>query len=210
VPNPLQITDPNADSDNPLAQAPSWADAMGATGSAISTGVDRLTQWLSEQRAKSAKMGLWNNVTGLPTAAGVVSAAGQTANALMMGTTAPGAKAGPSSPADRFWDAFDAEHAKSGLSDISHMRFFQHGPDEMEISHIGVDPERRGQGIGNTLMGIATEQADKHGVTLHASPASDADAATGLDSEALRDWYQRWGFDEHGGGDRLTRRPYTE
>jgi hypothetical protein len=87
--NALQITDPNADSDNPLANAPSWADAMGATGSAISGGVDRLGQWLAEQRAKSAKMGLWNDQTGLPTGAGLVSAAGQYGNALMMGTTAP-------------------------------------------------------------------------------------------------------------------------
>jgi hypothetical protein len=87
--NALQITDPNA-SDNPLAQAPSWADAATSVGGAISTGVDRLTQWLSEQRAKSAKMGLWNDATGLPTGAGLVDAAGQYGNALLMGTTAPG------------------------------------------------------------------------------------------------------------------------
>ena len=46
--NPLQITDPNA-SDNPLAYAPSWIDAAGVA----SGGVDRVSQWLAEQRAKN-------------------------------------------------------------------------------------------------------------------------------------------------------------
>lgn len=49
--NALQITDPNA-SDNPLAQAPSWADAYGSVGSAITGGVDRLGQWLAVMRAR--------------------------------------------------------------------------------------------------------------------------------------------------------------
>jgi hypothetical protein len=110
--NALQITDPNADSDNPLAQAPSWADAMGATGAAVSTGVDRLGQWLSEQRAKSAKMGLWNDVTGLPTGAGLVNAAQQTGNALLMGTTAPGVRAFHGSPYD--FERFDPSRIGTG------------------------------------------------------------------------------------------------
>jgi hypothetical protein len=87
--NALQITDPSV-SDNPLAQAPSWADAAQSVAATVSGGVDRLGQWLSEQRAKSAKMGLWNDVAGLPTGAGIVNAAQQTGNALLMGTTAPG------------------------------------------------------------------------------------------------------------------------
>ena len=92
---------------------------------------------------------------------------------------------------------------------MSKVHFFEHGPNEVEISHIQVDPDKRAQGIGNTLMGTATDLADQHGVTLHASPASDADGSAGLDYEGLRDWYQRWGFDERGGGDRLTRSPST-
>jgi GNAT superfamily N-acetyltransferase len=137
-----------------------------------------------------------------------VDAAKQWAEGVMMGTTAPGETPGLS-PAERFQDAFDAAHARSGLADVSKVHFFEHGPNEVEISHIQVDPDKRGQGIGNTLMGTATELADKHGVTLHASPASDADASAGLDYEGLRDWYQRWGFDQPGGGDRLTRSPST-
>ena len=112
MPNALQITDPNADSDNPLAQAPSaWADPI-STGAALGTTVDRLGQWLSEQRAKSAKMGLWNDQTGLPTGAGLVSAAGQTANALMMGTTAPSVRAFHGSPYD--FERFDTSKIGTG------------------------------------------------------------------------------------------------
>ena len=88
MPNALQIADPNAD--NPLAQAPSWADAAQSVAGTVSSGVDALGQWLAAQRAKSAQMGLWNDQTGLPTGKGLVSAAGQYSNALMMGTTAPG------------------------------------------------------------------------------------------------------------------------
>lgn len=93
MPNALQITDPDA-SDNPLMQAPSWADAYqgGAVANTVAAGVDRLGQWLAEQRAKSAKMGLWDEARGMPTGKGLVNAAQQTGNALLMGTTAPGAR----------------------------------------------------------------------------------------------------------------------
>jgi hypothetical protein len=112
VPNALQITDPSADSDNPLAQAPSaWADPV-STGAALGTTVDRLGQWLSEQRAKSAKKGLWDDQTGLPTGAGLVNAAGQYSNALMMGTTAPGVRAFHGSPYD--FERFDTSRIGTG------------------------------------------------------------------------------------------------
>jgi hypothetical protein len=69
--------------DNPLtAGSPTLADAWSYNANA-------LTDWLNTQRAKSAAMGLWNDRTGLPTAAGLVNAAGQYGNALMMGTSTP-------------------------------------------------------------------------------------------------------------------------
>ena len=95
--NALQITDPDADSDNPLTRgAPSWADAYRTLdpSGVVSGQVDKLGQWLAEQRAKSAKMGLWDEQRGIPTGAGLVNAAQQTGNALLMGTTAPGARPG--------------------------------------------------------------------------------------------------------------------
>jgi hypothetical protein len=105
--NPLQITDPNAVSDNPLTQGtPSLGEA------AYTTVVSPLQKWLSEQRAKSSQMGLWNDQTGLPTAAGLVSAAGQYGNALMMGTTAPGITAYHGSPYD--FERFDTSKIGTG------------------------------------------------------------------------------------------------
>lgn len=47
--------------------------------------------FLAQQRAKSSAMGLMDPRTGLPTRAGLLGAAGQYGNALMMGTTEPGA-----------------------------------------------------------------------------------------------------------------------
>lgn len=47
--------------------------------------------WMADQRAQSAAQGLLNPRTGLPTRAGVMNAVGQWTNALLMGTTEPGA-----------------------------------------------------------------------------------------------------------------------
>lgn len=81
--NPLRIEEPGR-SDNPLyAGTPSEGAALGG---AITQGVDRLGQWLSEQRAKSEKMGLWAN--GRPTAAGWVNAAQQYGSGLQPATIA--------------------------------------------------------------------------------------------------------------------------
>ena len=112
--NLLQYGDPYGTSDNPLAQAPTPSyDPAAATqpdtgtptlGAAASSGVDALGQWLAAQRAKSVQMGLMDPTSGWPTRAGIVDAAGQTANALLMGTTAPGARGVPlDNPAFAQW-----------------------------------------------------------------------------------------------------------
>ena len=82
--------------DNPLlAGAPTWADAYSYNANA-------LNNFLTQQRQISSDRGLWNDATGMPTQAGMVNAAGQYANALMMGTTAP--RASPlESPAFANW-----------------------------------------------------------------------------------------------------------
>jgi hypothetical protein len=43
-------------SNNPLAQASSWADAAQSVAGTVGAGVDRLTQWLAEQRAKMQRL----------------------------------------------------------------------------------------------------------------------------------------------------------
>jgi hypothetical protein len=169
--NALQITDPNADSDNPLARASAWADPVD-TGAALGTSVDRLGQWLSEQRAKSAKMGLWNEATGLPTAAGVVNAAQQYGNAMMMGTTAPGVRGievsgGPlrgQSNIVRFGEDADAIHAT--LPPVS---------DGMSRLWRGNRPDEAGtaQQFTNSLEGIALPFREMYG-----GPVSYVDVPT--------------------------------
>lgn len=72
---------------NPLlAGAPSLADAW-------SHNVNALSDWLQREQQVSRDRGLWTggNVLegGHPTQAGVIDAAGQYGNALMMGSTAP-------------------------------------------------------------------------------------------------------------------------
>lgn len=68
------------------AQPPSMADAWQAN-------VRALGDWINQQRAKSAAMGLWNDQTGMPTQAGLVNAAQQYGNGVAFGTIAgPAAK----------------------------------------------------------------------------------------------------------------------
>lgn len=49
--------------------------------------------WLAQQRAQSAQMGLMDPNTGLPTQAGILNAAGKYGNTLLMGVKAPNAVA---------------------------------------------------------------------------------------------------------------------
>lgn len=112
--------------------------------------------------------------------------------------------------AETFEDTFHAAFAASGLATVSHMHLHSFGVRDVEISHIGVDAAHRGKGIGNQLMGMITELADQHSIILYASPATDADGETGLDFEALREWYERWDFIKLAGQDMMKREPFEE
>ena len=110
--NPLQIEEPGA-SDNPLySGTPTWADAYRTLdpNGVVSGQVDRLGQWLAEQRAKSEKMGLWAN--GRPTAAGWLNAAKQYSDNMLLGTSAPGIRAYHGSP--HSFERFDLSKIGSG------------------------------------------------------------------------------------------------
>lgn len=130
-------------------------------------------------------------------------------------------------PAEMFEEVVDDAVKAAGYAAFGHLNLFSHGPREVEISHIGVDDEHRQKGIGTALMGLVTELADQHGITLFASPASDAgddnlysddDDADNeesggerggreMDYYALQDWYERWDFRKLPGVDRMRRRP---
>jgi len=75
----LDISPPNAD--RPVEQRDALAGLY-----------NNVTDYIKRERQRSSDMGLWNDETGLPTGKGLLSAAQQTANALLMGTAAPGAR----------------------------------------------------------------------------------------------------------------------
>jgi len=65
-------------------------DAGGQTlGSAVADTGANAWQWLQDQRAESVRQGLLDPETGLPTQKGIVQGVGDTAQGVMMGTTAP-------------------------------------------------------------------------------------------------------------------------
>ena len=64
--------------ENALAPRPTWAGAY-----------DYAADWLAQQRAISAQRGLWDDVAGRPTTAGVLDAAQQYGNSLLFGTISP-------------------------------------------------------------------------------------------------------------------------
>ncbi len=113
--------------------------------------------------------------------------------------------ASTASPAEAFEDAFWEAYDIYGMKNTSRVSLHQHGVDEVEISYIAANV--RGQGIGNRLMRLLTDLADRYGVVLYASPASDADGENGLDTLALVDWYERWGFGRQPGVDAMRREP---
>ena len=78
---PLQIQQPDVPPDT------SHADALAATYNMVS-------DYLAKQQQISADRGLWDESTGMPTGAGLLDAARQYSNAVMMGTTAPGTQGG--------------------------------------------------------------------------------------------------------------------
>ena len=59
-------------------------------GAGVAAAGQQAWQWLQDQRAESVRQGLLDPDTGLPTQKGIVQGVGQTAQGVMMGTTAPG------------------------------------------------------------------------------------------------------------------------
>jgi hypothetical protein len=90
-------------------------------------------QWLQDQRAESVRQGLLDPETGLPTQKGLVDAAGQYAQGVMMGTITPGMrfKPGPFEVGDV------TAHINPSRADMArmmqaapnyHLRAFKEGP----------------------------------------------------------------------------------
>ncbi len=73
--NPLASDAPDDQASlNPLASS-SWPGQLGVTtADAMSHTIGTVSDWLANQRAQSAAMGMWNEKTGLPTAEGLHNA----------------------------------------------------------------------------------------------------------------------------------------
>jgi hypothetical protein len=63
-------------------------------GAALAQTYNAVLAEIQRQQQISADRGLWNPSTGMPTSTGLLDAARQTANAIMMGTTAPESSGG--------------------------------------------------------------------------------------------------------------------
>lgn len=61
------------------------------------------------------------------------------------------------------------------------------------VNRIWVPPSARGTGVGSELLRRVMRKADAAGAWLMLNPAQ-IDQGQGLDSDALRQWYERHGF----------------
>jgi len=109
-------------------------------------------------------------------------------------------------PGEAFIDAFYTAFETSDLKSAGRVALHQHALDEVEISYI--EAHETGKGTGTRLMKLLTSLADEHGVVLYASPASDADGEDDtMDTHALAEWYERWGFERQPAVDAMRREP---
>ena len=96
-PNMPWLWQPNSPVGQPNGLGPPMLNYAAPPDATTSQGADVLAgkaqqawQWLQDQRAESTRQGLFDPDTGLPTQKGVVEGVGQTAQGIVMGTTAPG------------------------------------------------------------------------------------------------------------------------
>jgi len=164
---------------------PTWADAWQFNTQAAG-------DWIDKQRAISAERGLWDDATGLPTAAGVVDAAGQTAQGIMMGSTAPkGIRAYHGSLAD--FSRFSDEFIGTGEGAQAYSR-----------GHYFADDEELGQFYRKKLAGPSPSFTGE--ISPELSAALQAEDWLGFETpgqalQAMRnhpDWQQRWDVENPG------------
>jgi hypothetical protein len=95
-------------------------------------------------------------------------------------------------PAAKFLNAFGAwERKHSAIMDKVHLELEKHGEATVYIDMIMVlDVADRNKGLGNTVMSVLTELADKYAITLTLVPTAQDE-----DTPNLPRWYRGFGFD---------------
>ena len=102
------------------------------------------------------------------------------------------------SPADLLTNDFYEQMEQSGLDAYVEVSLTETNDNTVDL--LSILARTKEQGNGSKVLELLTTLADKYGVTLTLSPASDAD-----DLERLVDWYERYGFE--GSYNRMRRRP---
>jgi GNAT superfamily N-acetyltransferase len=155
----------------PDSGAPTQAQGIAQTGSALWQAVQAL-QWpsVADQKAMLQPLPGWQGQA--------VDAARQYANALMMGTTAPGAAKGIDG-VRQAWDALGVDHAVS------------EGNGTITLSKIVVPQDVRNQGVGSQALQQLTDYADATGQRIVLSPSKDFGATS---MSRLTDFYKSAGF----------------
>ena len=168
----LDISPPNAD--RPVEQRDALAGLY-----------NNVTDYIKRERERSSDMGLWNDETGLPTGKGLLSAAQQYGEALLMGTTAPGAP----KPAFDWTPGGGTKTAQVGKTELTY------GIDRTgatgEVVLVKTPPAERGQGEARRAMEEFVDHADTQGTTLflNADPMDKGVSKSGLDR-----FYRSLGF----------------
>ena len=161
---------------NPLRASPSLADAW-------QFNTTLANNWQATQRQRSYDMGLADPATGLPTQAGVVNAAQQYGNALMMGSVAPEAPKFDWSPGG------GTKTAQLGKTEITYG--IDRTGDTGEVILVKTPAADRGQGEARRAMQRFLAHADTQGTTffLNADPMDKGVSKSGLDR-----FYRSLGF----------------
>lgn len=74
------------------------------------------------------------------------------------------------------------------------------------LTEVVVHPDDRGKGWGSAVLKLVCEDADREGITLVLSVEP---GPTGLSYEALKAWYERYGFTGDTEDDVMVRLPIT-
>jgi GNAT superfamily N-acetyltransferase len=164
---------------NALAPQPTWADAYDYNARAY-------TDWVARERAKGVELGTIDPQTGWPTKAGYLDAVQQYSNALLMGTTTPGA-----APKVSFdWSpGGGTKTAQVGKTELTYG--IDRTGETGELVLVKTPPADRGQGEARRAMEAFINNADTQGTTLflNADPMDKGVSKTGLER-----FYRSLGF----------------
>src|SRR3989304_6522669 len=88
-------------------------------------------------------------------------------------------------------DALEAAWADRGVEIDAYISGDSYGRRNLHLSRIEIEKGRRGHGLGTQAMEELVALADRHGLLMTLSPATDFG---GTSAERLKKFYRRFGF----------------